>query len=147
MLKNPLNARIYSKGLNFAVMVKTTTHNIEVSVDVKYWDKQSIPKESHYFFVYFITIENKSDFSVQLTKRHWDIFDSIGERREVDGDGVVGETPVIEPGQKFQYNSGCNLTSEIGYMQGYYSLVKLIDNKEFRVEIPKFELVVPAKMN
>jgi ApaG protein len=128
-------------------MVKTSTHNIEVSVDVKYWDKQSIPKESHYFFVYFITIENKSDHSVQLTHRHWDIFDSIGEKREVNGEGVVGETPVLEPGQKFQYNSGCNLTSEIGYMKGFYTLVKLIDHKEFQVEIPKFELIVPAKMN
>ncbi len=128
-------------------MVRISTRNIEVSVDVRYWDKQSIPKESHYFFVYFITIENKSDFSVQLTLRHWDIFDSIGEKREVDGEGVVGETPVIEPGEKFEYNSGCNLTSEMGYMQGYYTLIKLIDQEEFKVEIPRFELVVPAKMN
>lgn len=128
-------------------MVKISTHNIEVSVDVKYWPRQSIPKESHYFFVYFITIENKSDYSVQLTKRHWDIFDSIGEKRTVDGDGVVGETPVLEPGQKFEYNSGCNLTSEIGYMQGYYTLVKCVDQKEFQVAIPKFSLVVPGKLN
>lgn len=71
-------------------MVKIRTHNIEVSVDVKYWAKHSIPKESHYFFVYFIAIENKGDFSVQLKTRHWDIFDSIGEKRAVDGEGVVG---------------------------------------------------------
>lgn len=128
-------------------MVKISTHNIEVSVEAKYWEKQSIPKEGHYFFVYFITIENKSDYTVQLTRRHWDIFDSIGEKRTVDGDGVVGETPVIEPGQKFEYNSGCNLTSEIGYMKGHYTLVKVLDNREFQVEIPKFELVVPAKLN
>ena len=128
-------------------MVKISARNIEVSVDVKYWPKQSIPKESHYFFVYFITIENKSDFAVQLTKRHWDIFDSIGEKRAVDGDGVVGETPVIESGQKFQYNSGCNLTSEMGYMKGFYTVVNLVDNEVFQVEIPRFDLVVPAKMN
>ena len=128
-------------------MVKISARNIEVSIDVKYWSKQSIPKESHYFFVYFITIENKSDFSVQLTKRHWDIFDSIGEKRAVDGEGVVGETPVIGPGQKFEYNSGCNLTSEIGYMKGYYTLVELIDNETFQVEIPRFDLIVPAKLN
>jgi ApaG protein len=128
-------------------MVKTTTHNIEISVEARYLHEQSVPRENHYFFVYFITIQNNSDFSVQLLRRHWDIFDSVGEKREVDGEGVIGETPVIEPGQKFEYNSGCNLTSEIGYMKGFYTLVKLIDNKEFQVEIPKFELVVPAKMN
>ena len=97
--------------------------------------------------MYFITIENKSDFSVQLLRRHWDIFDSIGDKRVVDGDGVVGETPVLEPGQKFEYNSGCNLTSELGYMKGYYTLIKLTDGKEFNVDIPQFDLIVPAKLN
>jgi ApaG protein len=128
-------------------MVKTNTHNIEISVDVKYLPQQSIPNENHYFFIYFITIENKSDFTFQLTKRHWDIFDSIGEKREVDGEGVVGESPVLEPGQKFQYNSGCNLNSEIGYMKGFYTLIKLLDGSEFFIEIPKFDLIVPAKLN
>jgi ApaG protein len=128
-------------------MVKISTHNIEISVEVKYWPQHSMPKENHYFFVYFITIQNKSDFSVQLLRRHWDIFDSIGDKRVVDGDGVVGETPVLEPGQKFEYNSGCNLTSELGYMKGFYTLLKLMDGKEFNVDIPKFDLIVPAKLN
>ena len=128
-------------------MVKINTHNIEISVEVKFWPQHSMPRENHYFFVYFITIQNKSDFSVQLLRRHWDIFDSIGEKRVVDGDGVVGETPVLEPGQKFEYNSGCNLTSEIGFMKGYYTLLKLMDGKEFSVDIPRFDLVVPAKLN
>lgn len=128
-------------------MVKTSTHNIEISVEVKYWPQHSMPKENHYFFVYFITIHNKSDFSVQLLKRHWDIFDSTGDKRVVEGEGVVGETPILEPGQKFEYNSGCNLTSEMGYMKGYYTLVKRMDNKEFHVEIPRFDLIVPAKLN
>ena len=128
-------------------MVKISTHNIEISVESKYWSEQSIPKEGHYFFVYFITIENKSSFKVQLLKRHWDIFDSTGDKRVVDGDGVVGETPILEPGQKFEYNSGCNLASDIGYMKGYYTLVKLSTNQEFKVEIPKFDLIVPARLN
>jgi len=128
-------------------MVRTSTHNIEVSVDVRYWPQHSIPRENHYFFVYFITIVNKGEHSVQLLKRHWDIFDSIGDHRTVEGDGVVGETPVIEPGQKFEYNSGCNLISEIGYMKGYYTLMRLFDEKEFIVEIPRFEMIVPAKFN
>lgn len=128
-------------------MVKISTHNIEISVEAKYWPQHSIPKENHYFFVYFITIENKSDFSVQLLRRHWDIFDSVGDRRTVDGDGVVGETPVLEPGQTFKYNSGCNITSDMGYMKGFYTFVKLMDGKEFNVNIPVFDLIVPAKLN
>ena len=128
-------------------MVKIKTHNIEISVEARYWSESSVPAENHYFFIYFITIENKSDFSVQLTKRHWDIFDSVGEHRVVDGEGVVGETPVLEPGQKFEYNSGCNLTSELGYMKGFYTFIKMLDNTEFKVDIPRFELVVPARLN
>jgi ApaG protein len=128
-------------------MVRINTHNIEISVDVKYWSESSIPRENHYFFVYFITIENKSDLAVQLTKRHWDIFDSIGEHRVVDGEGVVGETPILRPGDRFEYNSGCNLTSDMGYMKGYYTLMKLVDGKSFFVEIPKFDLVLPARLN
>ncbi|MGZ4044445.1 MAG: Co2+/Mg2+ efflux protein ApaG [Bacteroidia bacterium] len=128
-------------------MVKTTTNNIEISVEVKYWSQQSMPRENHYFFVYFITIENKGDTSVQLLRRHWDIVDSNSEKRTVDGEGVVGETPVIEPGEKFEYNSGCNLMTEIGTMSGYYTMVRLVDMEEFKVTIPKFEMVVPAKLN
>ena len=128
-------------------MVKISTHNIGISVVAKYWPQHSMPKENHYFFVYFITIENNSDVAVQLLRRHWDIFDSRGDYRVVDGDGVVGENPVLEPGQKFEYNSGCNLTSEIGYMKGHYTLMKLVDGQEFNVEIPKFDLIVPAKLN
>jgi len=128
-------------------VVKIKTHNIEVTVEVRYLSRQSIPKEGHYFFIYFITIENKSDFSVQLIRRHWDIFDSVGEKRVVDGEGVVGETPILAPGEKFDYNSGCNLTSDMGYMNGYYTLVRLINNEEFQVQIPKFDLVVPARLN
>ena len=129
------------------LMVKTSTNSIQISVEVKYWPQQSIPKESHYFFVYFITIENQSGYSVQLLKRHWEIFDSISEFRTVDGDGVVGETPIIAPGQKYEYNSGCNLTTDMGYMRGYYIMKKLDDNSEFNVNIPQFDLIVPAKLN
>jgi ApaG protein len=128
-------------------MVKTTTHNIEISVEVKYWSQQSMPRENHYFFVYFITIENKGDSSVQLMKRHWDIFDSNSETRMVDGEGVVGETPIIEPGEKFEYNSGCNLMTDMGFMSGYYTMQRLLDGEEFHVTIPKFDMIVPGKFN
>jgi ApaG protein len=128
-------------------MVKTTTHNIEISVDVKYWSQQSMPRENHYFFVYFITIENKGDTSVQLLRRHWDISDSNSEKRTVEGEGVVGETPVIGPGEKFEYNSGCNLMTDVGTMSGFYTMQRLVDNEIFNVTIPKFYMVVPAKLN
>lgn len=128
-------------------MVRTVTHNIEVSVDVKYWHQHSMPNENHYFFVYFISIENRSEYTVQLLRRHWHIFDSTGEHREVDGDGVVGENPVLEPGQRFEYNSGCNLNSEMGYMRGHYTFEKILDGKEITVDIPQFDLIVPGKLN
>ena len=128
-------------------MVKTTTNNVQISVEVKYWPQQSVPRDNHYFFVYFITIENQSEFSVQLLRRHWEIFDSVSEFRTVDGDGVVGENPILEPGEKFEYNSGCNLTTDIGFMKGHYIMKQMVDEKEFSVDIPKFDLVVPAKLN
>jgi ApaG protein len=128
-------------------MVKTTTNSIEISVEVKYYPQQSVPRENHYFFIYFITIKNNSQHTVQLLKRHWDIFDSISEFRAVDGEGVVGETPVIEPGEKFEYNSGCNLSTDIGYMKGFYRMQRLLDSKEFDVAIPQFDLIVPARLN
>jgi ApaG protein len=128
-------------------MNKTVTNNIHISVEVKYWPNQSMPARNHYFFVYYITIENKSEHTVQLLHRHWDIMDSQGENRSVNGEGVVGETPILEPGEQFTYNSGCNLSGDIGYMKGYYTMIRLMDNEEFKVMIPRFEMVVPAKLN
>ena len=116
-------------------------------MDVKYWREHSIPKENHYFFVYYITIVNHSAYTVQLLKRHWEIFDSVGDHRQVDGEGVVGECPVLEPGERYQYNSGCNLISDMGNMKGYYVMTRLSDGQMFNVSIPKFDLVVPAKLN
>jgi ApaG protein len=128
-------------------MIKITTHSIEISVKVEYWPQQSNPLQNNYFFIYFITIQNKGQFAVQLLKRHWDITDSNGDYRQVDGDGVVGETPIIEPNESFSYNSGCNLQTEIGQMQGYYTMQKLINNSFIQAQIPKFDLIVPHKLN
>ncbi|MCA0430479.1 MAG: Co2+/Mg2+ efflux protein ApaG [Bacteroidetes bacterium] len=128
-------------------MVKAITKNIEVSVDCKYQSIQSNPKENLYFFIYKITIVNKSDYTVKLLKRHWEIADSNGDKRKVDGEGVVGETPTIKVGDQFQYTSGCNLQTEIGYMEGFYTMKRLVDNELFNIEIPRFKLIVPAKLN
>ena len=123
------------------------THGIEISVQTRYYAPQSDPKHSHYFFVYEITITNKSDYTVKLLKRHWDITDGFGEKRVVEGDGVVGETPTLEPGDSFSYNSGCDFITEIGTMSGFYAMKKLVDHSEFNVLIPKFLMELPAKLN
>lgn len=123
------------------------THGIEISVKTDYYAPQSDPKNSTYFFVYEVTITNKSDYTVKLLKRHWDITDGFGEKREVDGEGVVGETPSLEPGESFSYNSGCNFTTDIGKMSGFYTMTKLVDQSEFNVLIPIFIMVLPAKLN
>ena len=123
------------------------THGIKISVQTKYYGPQSDPKNNHYFFVYEINIANESDFTVQLLRRHWDITDGLGEKRIVDGDGVVGETPTLEPGDSFTYNSGCNFTTEVGKMTGYYTMKKLVDSSEFNVQIPDFIMILPAKLN
>ncbi len=128
-------------------MNSTITHGIEISVQTRYYAPQSDPKSNHYFFVYEITITNKSDFTVKLLKRHWDITDGFGVKRTVEGDGVVGETPSIEPGESFAYNSGCDFNTEIGKMSGYYTMQKLVDQLEVKVTIPEFVMVLPAKLN
>lgn len=123
------------------------THGIEISVKTRYYAPQSDPKNNHYFFVYEVTITNKSDYTVKLLKRHWDITDGLGEKREVEGEGVVGETPTLEPGESFAYNSGCNFITDIGKMSGYYTMKKLVDQSLFDVIIPEFLMVLPAKLN
>ncbi|MBK6523896.1 MAG: Co2+/Mg2+ efflux protein ApaG [Sphingobacteriaceae bacterium] len=127
--------------------IKISTENIEISVRASYLSEHSIPRENHFFFVYFITIENKGNYAVQLLSRHWDIFDSNGEKREVEGEGVIGETPVLEPGETYEYNSGCNLLTDMGYMKGYYTMKRLMDDTLFKAVIPQFDLIVPAKLN
>ncbi len=127
--------------------IKISTENIEISVRASYLSEHSIPRENHFFFVYFITIENKGNYAVQLLSRHWDIFDSNGEKREVEGEGVIGETPVLEPGETYEYNSGCNLLTDMGYMKGYYTMKRLMDDTLFKAIIPQFDLIVPAKLN
>jgi ApaG protein len=123
------------------------THGIEISVITRYYAPQSDPKNNQYFFVYEITIINKSEYTVKLLKRHWNITDAFGAKREVNGEGVVGETPSLEPGESFSYNSGCDFNTEIGKMNGFYTMKKLVDQSEFDVIIPEFIMVLPSKLN
>lgn len=123
------------------------THGIKISVETKFHTEHSNPDNRNFLFLYHISIENKSDYTVKLISRHWDIFDSSSEYSQVDGDGVVGEQPVLEPGEVFEYGSACDLTTDIGKMSGKYLMERKIDKARFYVNIPEFELIVPQRLN
>ncbi|WMJ74766.1 Co2+/Mg2+ efflux protein ApaG [Cytophagaceae bacterium ABcell3] len=128
-------------------MVTKTTQGVKVSVVTAYQPEYSNPGQFHYVFTYKITIENTSDHTIQLLRRHWYIHDANGLVREVEGEGVVGQQPVLEPGQSHEYISGCNLKTEIGKMKGCYTMEKIVDGSKFPVNIPEFVLAAPFKMN
>jgi ApaG protein len=121
-------------------MNSATTNGITVKVITEYLADESAPLFNRYFFSYQISIENGSDQTVQLKSRHWHIIDGIGGVREVEGEGVVGQQPMIEPGRGFQYNSFCLLNTPIGRMYGVYHMVKTLTNEAFQVDIPEFRL-------
>jgi len=106
-------------------MVTEITQGVKVSVETEYQSEYSSPRQFHYVFTYRITIENQSEHTVQLLSRHWFILDACNLLREVEGEGVVGQQPVIEPGQSHQYVSGCNLKSGLGKMYGSYLMEKI----------------------
>lgn len=129
------------------MMSATITNNVRVSVETKFLPLQSVPYSQHYFFAYRINIENLSDQSVQLLSRHWYIYDVGYGWRQVKGEGVVGEQPILEPGESHEYVSGCNLFSENGKMFGYYTFLRFSDHKVLEVTIPEFCMTVPYLLN
>lgn len=128
-------------------MINTITEGVKVSVETIYQPEYSNPANDHFMFAYKINIENVGNHSVQLMRRHWHIFDSNGTQREVEGEGVVGLQPVIEPGQSHEYVSGCNLKTDMGSMKGEYQMLRLYDETLFDVTIPEFYLIAPYKLN
>lgn len=128
-------------------MIAQVTQGIKVTVETEYQPSYSSPSQYHYVFTYRITIENQSEFTIQLMRRHWHIFDAGFTAREVEGEGVVGQQPVIEPGQSHQYVSGCNLKSGIGKMLGTYLMERVVDGAQFQVDIPAFSMVAPIRLN
>jgi ApaG protein len=128
-------------------MVSMISEGVEVSVETFYQQDYSNPMQSEYMFAYRIAIENHNSFPVKLHRRHWHIFDSNGSYREVEGEGVVGVQPVLPPGEKYQYVSGCNLRTEMGRMHGTYQMENLNSKNFFDVNIPAFEMFVPFKNN
>jgi ApaG protein len=118
---------------------EATTRNIRVSVRAQYDHRRSNPAESQWFFLYTVTIANESRDTVQLISRHWVITDGMGEVQEVRGPGVVGEQPVLVPGQSYEYTSGCPLTTPFGAMNGSYQMINQVGEK-FDIEIAPFTL-------
>lgn len=98
-------------------------------------------------FAYRITILNHNQFTLQLLRRQWYIFDSSGEHREVEGEGVVGQQPELSSGKSFQYVSGCNLKTDMGKMWGNYEMLDKSSNQLFKVDIPAFQMIAPMKNN
>ncbi len=123
-------------------MYEAVTQGIVVRVSPQFVEDQSSPEENYFFWAYSVEIENQSEETVQLESRDWQITDGLGRLQEVRGPGVVGKTPVLEPGASFSYTSGCPLETSSGIMVGSYQMVGA-DGECFNIEIPAFSLDSP----
>ncbi len=124
-------------------MYEAVTNNIRVCVHPRYLDDQSEPDEGRYVWAYTIEITNDGRETVRLVSRYWRITNANGHIEEVRGPGVVGETPVLEPGESFEYTSGCPLTTSSGIMVGRYQMTRA-DGTPFEIDIPAFSLDSPG---
>jgi len=127
-------------------MFDITTRGIRIQVESMYVEERSDPKESYYFFAYHVVISNNGAEAAQLISREWVITDSDGNVERVQGAGVVGETPLLQPGTSFEYTSFCPLRTSMGSMQGGY-MMRLTSGETFRAEIAPFTLAVPGVVN
>ncbi|MGH6779225.1 MAG: Co2+/Mg2+ efflux protein ApaG [Bradyrhizobium sp.] len=123
-------------------MYRAVTRRIEVTVEPNFMPERSSAEHSRYFWSYTIVITNTGDETVQLRRRHWIITDAAGRRQEVRGEGVVGEQPVLAPGERFQYTSGVPLATASGFMTGRYQMVSESGEK-FEIDVPTFSLDSP----
>ncbi len=120
--------------------------DITIQVATSYVDDESEPEADHYVFAYTITISNRGDVAAQLISRHWIITDANGKVQEVNGDGVVGEQPLLHPGEKFRYSSGAVLETSVGAMQGLYRM-EADGGVGFDALIAPFTLAVPGLLH
>jgi ApaG protein len=128
-------------------MSTAITSGIQVSARAFFKEEISRVQESYYYYGYTIEIENITKNRVQLLSRRWEIFDSLSAPRIVEGEGVIGEQPIFEPGECFSYSSSCDLFSEIGSMQGIFIFIDLSTKIKFEVTIPRFVLHYFGKLN
>ncbi|MFT4062719.1 MAG: Co2+/Mg2+ efflux protein ApaG [Edaphocola sp.] len=128
-------------------MIQQVTEGVSITVETFFQPEQSNPLNSDYLFAYRITIENFSAVPVKLLRRYWHILDSNGNHRQIEGEGVVGNQPIMQPGESYQYVSAASLRSDMGKMYGSYQMENMYNKKIFKVAIPEFELIAPFKMN
>lgn len=128
-------------------MATAVTQGIRITARAYYEEAHSDPRIGRFIFSYRIIITNRSDETVQLLRRHWTIHDSLSPIREVEGPGVVGETPVLAPGEEFSYSSACDLRSGFGRMEGEYQMLRTRDGLLFHVIIPTIQLSFPLAAN
>lgn len=127
-------------------MPTAVTSEVQVTVDAFFLEEESDPDSHRYAFAYRVRLKNLGKETVQLLTRHWIITDSNGRVREVKGDGVVGEQPVLAAGEAFEYVSGSHLQTPVGTMEGTYQMTNEA-GEQFDVKIPLFTLEVPGTMN
>ncbi len=127
-------------------MYSKKTRKINITVNPYFLDEQSEPEDQHFVWAYQVTIDNQSKEKVQLKNRYWKIIDSNGSEQEVKGEGVVGEQPILNPGEKFEYTSGTPLSTPSGFMGGYYEM-ETTEGKIFEAIIPQFSLDSPFIKN
>lgn len=128
-------------------MVSQITRGIKISVSTSFEGTYYKNYRIQFAFSYEITIENHSKDSVQLNSRHWEIYDSLNDVETVDGEGVIGKKPVLKPGNKHTYSSGCLLASPFGAMRGYFNMINFTTTRTFRVIVPTFRLSAPFAIN
>ncbi len=127
-------------------MPTAVTEGIRVTVESRYLEDHSQPDDDRFAFAYFVTIANEGTARVQLKRRHWIITDGNGKVQEVEGPGVVGEEPVLEPGREHRYQSGAVLTTPVGTMEGTYEMHEA-GGRVFKAEIPRFGLQRPGTLH
>jgi ApaG protein len=125
---------------------KTTNPQFQIQVQVTYVASESRPETDYHFFSYKVQITNKGNTQAQLMSRHWIITDGFGQVEEVRGAGVIGLQPKINPGQSFEYESACPLSTSSGSMKGTYQMLGA-DGEQFDIEIPEFYLIAPTALH
>ncbi len=127
-------------------MAESKKYEIQVSTQVAFVEEQSDVNNDHYVFAYTITLVNTGTVAAQLISRHWIIADAEGKSQEVKGLGVVGEQPLLKPGEKFEYTSGTSIATPVGTMQGSYQMVAE-DGTKFEAPVAKFALSMPRVLH
>ncbi|MDO9244748.1 MAG: Co2+/Mg2+ efflux protein ApaG [Rhodocyclaceae bacterium] len=127
-------------------MAESKKHEITINVLTQYLPEQSEPEAGRYFFIYTIALTNSGTVAAQLISRHWIITDAEGKVDEVRGLGVVGNQPLLKPGESFEYTSGCPLATPVGTMRGSYQMVAE-DGTRFEAPISEFVLAMPRTLH